>query len=163
VPDKFRVHVWGTPPRWYLKSILVGKQETPDGIVDLTGGGAIEVMLALGAGEVTGSVVDAEDKPVPGVAVTLVPQDAGKQGRADLFRITTSDQEGRFRFQDVVPGRYKILAWQQVEPAAVQDLEFRRPFESKATSLRLDEGGRETVQLKAISVEDVAGALGNRP
>jgi hypothetical protein len=117
----------------------------------------------MGPGEVTGSVVDADDKPAPGVPVTLVPEEAGKQGRIDLFSITKADQDGRFQLEGVVPGSYEIFAWEEVDPAAVHDSEFLRAFESSATSITLEENRRETVRLKAISVEDVARALGDSP
>jgi hypothetical protein len=163
VPDKFRVQVSGTPPGCYLKSILIGGEERVDGTVDLTVGSKIEIILAMGAAKITGSVVDIDDKPISGATVTLVPDDQGEHGRIDLFRTATSDQDGQFDVVDVVPGNYKILAWQEVESGATQDAEFRRSFGSKAKSLTLKEDGRETARLKAIPVEDVAQALGNRP
>jgi len=69
----------------------------------------------------------------------------------------------QFLLQDVVPGRYKIFAWQEVETAAIQDPQFRSLFERKAASLTLSESERETVQLRAISVGEVAEATGNHP
>ena len=163
VPDKFHVDVLGRPPGWYVKAILLGGRECADGIADLTGGGALDIILAKGGAEVAGTVADADDKPASGATVNLVPEDAGKQGRTDLFRITTSDQNGQFLLQDVVPGSYKIFAWQEVETAAIQDPQFRSLFERKAVSLTLSESERETVQLRAISVGEVAEATGNHP
>ncbi len=163
VPDKFHVDVLGRPPGWYVKTILLGGRECADGIADLTGGGALDIILAKGGAEVAGTVADADDKPASGATVNLVPEDASKQGRTDLFRITRSDQNGQFLLQDVVPGSYKIFAWQEVETAAIQDPQFRSLFERKAVSLTLSESERETVQLRAISVGEVAEATGNHP
>jgi len=162
-PDKFRVNVWNAPPQWYLKAVLVGGEETPDGIADLTSPRAIEVVMAMDPGEIEGSTVDADDKPAPGVTVTLVPQDPRKKGRIDVFRNTKSDQNARFRLEDVAPGSYEMFAWEELDPSAVHDSEFLRPFESSATSITLEENGHETVRLKAISADDVAHAIGGSP
>jgi hypothetical protein len=161
VPDKYRIYLLGMPPGAYLKSIRVGGPERPDGIVELSGGSFVDIVLAMGAAQVTGSVVEADDKPAPGATVTLVPDDVSKQQWMDLFRNATSDQNGKFHIDGVVPGRYKVFAWQENESDAAQDPEFLRPFESKASAITLDENGRETTQLKAISAEDVAKAFGN--
>jgi hypothetical protein len=162
VPDKVRVTVAGTAAGWYLKSILASGRESRDGTVLLTGSGLIEIVLARGAAGVSGSVVDADGKPVSSADVTLIPKDA-EQARMDLFRSERSDQNGRFRFSDVVPGSYEIFAWQGVEPGAAEDPELRREFDSDATPLKLDENGHETVVLKAITGEAVARVLGNSP
>ena len=163
VPDKFQVRVSGTPPGWYLKSILIGGRESPDGTVVLAGGGNMEIVFAMDAAEVTGNVVDTDDKPVSGAVIAVVPEDPSKQGRIDLFRGATSDQNGQFQIGGLVAGSYKIFAWEQLESGAEEDAEFRRPFESKAKSVSLSENGRETVKVKAIPLEDVAKALSNRP
>ena len=159
VPDKYWVHVLGTPPGWYLKSVKTGGQERPDGIVEIAGATTMEITLAVGAASVSGSVMDGDDNPAPGAVVTLYPDNTSKEGRIDLFRTAITDQAGQFELGSVIPGSYRILAWQGIESDAVQDSEFRRPFESKANSLTLKENERETVALQAISIDDVAKAL----
>ena len=103
------------------------------------------------------------DKPAGGAKVTLVPDDASPQRRMNLFRNTLADQNGKFNLDEIVPGRYKIFAWDELESDAVQAPEFLQMFESKATSITLDENGSENVQLKAISADDVAKAFGSTP
>ena len=44
----------------------------------------------------------------------------------------------------IVPGEYVALAWEQVETAAAEDPEFRKPFESKAVAVKFSEGSTET-------------------
>jgi len=160
VPDKVRIHISGIPPGWYAKSILTSGRERADGIVDLTSGGTVEIVLAVGAVEVTGSVVDADDKPTSGVTVSLVPKDGSRKMGTDLFRTAIADERGHFLLKDVAPGTYEVFAWQEA-PEAINDAEFRQLFESKSTSLRVNESGREIVQLKVISAEDVAKATGS--
>jgi protocatechuate 3,4-dioxygenase beta subunit len=163
VPDKYRVLFGGAPPGAYLKSIRAGGQERPDGIVDLNNGSSIEIVLAMGAAHITGAVVEADDKPAAGAKVTLVPDDASLHRRMDLFRNTLTDQSGKFNLDKIVPGRYKIFAWDELESDAAEALEFFQMFDSKAISIALDDNGSENVQLKAISADEVAKAFGYPP
>jgi len=160
VPDKYRVVVTGLPAGAYLKSILVAGQERPDGSADIAGSAPIEIVLALGAAQLTGSVTDSEGKPASEVELTLFPESPERQRRRDLFRVTTSDQDGQFRFTDVAPGDYKVLAWQNLEAGAIQDPEFRRQFEAKAKSVSLGINGQESVELKEIPAEEIVRVLG---
>ncbi|HEU0143106.1 MAG TPA: carboxypeptidase-like regulatory domain-containing protein [Bryobacteraceae bacterium] len=160
VPDKYRVAVTGLPAGSYLKSILVAGQERPDGSADIAGSAPIEIVLASGAAQLTGSVTDSEGKPASDVELTLFPESPERQRRRDLFRVTTSDQDGQFRFTDVAPGDYKVLAWQNLEAGAIQDPEFRRQFEAKAKSVSLGVNGQESVELKEIPAEEIARVLG---
>lgn len=158
VPDRYRVNV-NRPPGTYLKSILVGQQESLDGIVDFTGGGALEIVFGANGAQVTGSVQTSNGDPAAGATVTLVAVGA-MQGRTDLFRTAMSDQNGQFTFRDLAPGEYKVFAWEDLEPGASQDPDFRRPFESKAAPLKLAEAASESLQLKLITADEIAKAQG---
>jgi hypothetical protein len=49
------------------------------------------------------------------------------------------------------PGRYKLYAWESVDiEAAFYDAEFRKPFESKAQTVDVEEKQKATVQLELI-------------
>ncbi len=159
VPDKYRVLTGGAPAGAYLKSIGAGGHEQPDGILELSGGSVIEIVFAMGAARITGTVVKADDKPGAGAKVTLGPDDAAKAARIDLFRNATADQNGEFQISNVVPGNYKIFAWDEIESDAADDPQFLRRFEDKATRVRVEENGSAIVQLKAISAKDVAETM----
>jgi hypothetical protein len=114
--------------------------------------------VAMGAAELTGTVRDVDNKLVPGAVVALVPDEERRQGMGG-YRGTQSDQNGRFELRDLVPGRYKVFAWEVLDPEVPLDREFRWHFESKAMAVTLAENGRETVELKAIPTEEVARVL----
>jgi len=158
VPDSFRFSLSGSPPGWYVKSILVGGRDCPDGVADLPGGD-VEVVLAMGAAELTGTVRNVDDKPAAGAVVALAPAEERRQGRWSLYRATQADQNGQFELRDLVPGSYKVFAWEDLDLEVAHDLELRRHFESKAIAISLDENGRETAELKAIPTEEVAKVL----
>ena len=70
--------------------------------------------------------------------------------RADLYRTTQTDAQGRYQFQDVSPGDYKLFAWEEIEPGAWQDRDFMRAYDDRGQSVHVDEGSRQTVDATAI-------------
>ncbi|MBK9241270.1 MAG: carboxypeptidase regulatory-like domain-containing protein [Acidobacteria bacterium] len=65
---------------------------------------------------VTGTVVDGALSPLAGASITLERQ-------AVVVSRTTSDAEGRFTFQNVAPGDYRVRATHRSAPTLVR--EFR--------------------------------------
>jgi len=61
----------------------------------------------------------------------------------------TNDQ-GKFELSGTAPAEYKVFAWEDVDQGAQRSEEFRKPFASKGTAVKLDPGGRVTVELQAI-------------
>jgi hypothetical protein len=60
-------------------------------------------------GRISGRVVDSEERPVPGLLVDLVKADSvGKDFREIRSRYVESDDEGRFEFRMLPPGRYVL-------------------------------------------------------
>jgi len=69
-------------------------------------------MLSAAAFQVTGTVVDPEGRPVAGAMVRLVP--AGARPMSSRTRTLTTP-DGAFAIEDVVNGRYRIVAVPPVE------------------------------------------------
>jgi hypothetical protein len=119
--------------------------------MDLTGGvaGSLQVTLGLAGAQVDGVVQGADEKPVSGATVVLVPDSR----RYSLFKEGRTGDNGSYSFKGVPPGDYKILAWTDIETGAYQDPDFLKRYESKAEKLSLKESDRKTVSLKAIPAE----------
>lgn len=147
-PDMYLVRLGSLPPGTWLRTVRLGRREMTDEGLDM--GGAvtepIEIRLETGAPQVNGVVRGPDDKPVPGATVALVPDSR----RYPLYKGTFTDQNGAFAFQNLNPGDYKLLAWEEVEPLAYMDPEFLRAFEGKAESVSLKEKDQKTVTLKLI-------------
>jgi hypothetical protein len=104
--------------------------------------------MSADGGQIEGLVMDADSQPAASAQVTLVP--AGSL-RADLFKSATTDIKGRFKMSAIVPGSYKVFAWEEVDINAVRyDPEFVKPYESSAQSVKIAEGSKENVSLKQI-------------
>ena len=156
--EQYDIGVYRLPEGFYLKSIRIGQQDITETGLDLTEGvPAEELILVLNpnGGIVEGSVNNAKDEAATGVPVTLIPDDAHHRRQSWHYRITNTDQNGRFIIKGVPPGEYKIYAWEEMEGRAFEDPDFMKPHESEGEAVSLKEGGHETKQLKVIPAENI--------
>jgi len=100
-------------------------------------------------GSVIGSITDQSEAAVPNAAVTLISKDTGTSRQA------ASDQDGRYTFVNVLPGRYDVkVVGKGFRTYAVQDIEVT-PNTVGRVDVRLEVG-----QLtETISVEATAALL----
>ncbi len=150
-PDRYQVSVANGPENSYVKSVHYGNQEAAEAQIDLSSGvsGTLQITLSQAGAQVEGTIRDAEDKPLSGATVVLVPDSR----RYSLFKEATSDQTGAFSLRGVTPGEYKILAWEDIETGVYQDPDFLKRYESKAQAVSLKENDRKSVALKVIPLE----------
>lgn len=67
----------------------------------------LEIQMASTLSKITG-MVRRDEKPVVGAMILLVPEDA--EINLPKFRRDQSDSDGTFTLQDVLPGRYSVMA-----------------------------------------------------
>jgi hypothetical protein len=124
----------------YVKSIRLGN-------IDVLNNGLhlekrpeerLEVVLGTNAGIVEGAAGAAD------VSVVIVPN---VRQRTDLYRVATTDPGGRFRFDKVPAGDYKLFAWTEVETDAWYDTEFMKSYENRGVALTVREGTTERVEV----------------
>ena len=84
--------------------------------------------------------------------VVLVP-DLSHRGEADLFKNTTTDENGRFVIRGIRPGDYKLFAWDDIEPGAWWDPEFLSHYERQSEEIEITTNGRVSRDLHLISVK----------
>lgn len=138
----------GTRPL-YVKSARLGQTDITEGLrVAANTADRIEIVLTPDPASVGGVAIGSRGGPAANTTVVLVPNVARK--RFDLYRSVVTGADGRFRFQNLPPGDYKLFAWDDVETGAWQDPEFIRAFESKGVPVRLAGKSNEDVQLNVI-------------
>jgi hypothetical protein len=94
-------------------------------MVSLEGETNLVLFLGTQAGQVSGTVVDAGDRPVPGAEVQMVPTGLPAPGVDDVLT-TASKEDGRFVLEGVPPGSYQLLADTQIASTAYMDPSFRK-------------------------------------
>jgi hypothetical protein len=151
--DRYRVETANLPEGAYVKAVFFNGQDITNWMVDLIGGlgGRLEVVLSRDAGEVSGAVRDAKGNAVPAAWVSVWSTDRDESGRSKAAQVTITDSRGAFRVGHLPPGKYKVVAWEDIEFGLAQTVDFCRLFESDGTTVKLDERGRETVELRPIS------------
>ncbi len=107
----------------------------------------LEVVVSLATGGLDVTVVDGSGRPVPGATAALVP-DAPRRNQSSLFRTAASDDTGRLRFDDVAPGDYRLFT-DDVDPSSWRDPEVIRRYEGRGTRVRVAEGARQTITVRA--------------
>jgi hypothetical protein len=153
-PGTYEVKVNKLPAGSYVKSMRYGGQYLADRILDNTSGaaGSLEIILSPDVADLSGTVQnDSVDAP-PRVQVTL--------WAPGIVRNTESSSKGAFRFPDLPPGTYYVIAWEQVDRNLTTIPDFLARFENQATSVTLGPKDRGTVQVKIVKRDAVEAEAG---
>lgn len=148
MPGTYQVEVMALPPGIYVKSIRNGGQDLTKSLLDLSsgGGGALDIVLSYNVADISGVLHGPDGQPVAGATLTLWTPGAPPDGIVDLSRTTRSDSNGKFKFTDLPPGDYCVAAWEQIDPGLATVPEFRAQFESKAATVKLNEGDHAQIE-----------------
>jgi len=128
-PVPYRVEIQDLPEGMYAKNVRFGNQDVTHAPVDLSGGqeGQLTIVVAPHAAKVQGklaphAVIALWSKAHPGEARTAV-----------------ADDSGAYRFANLPPDEYRILAWEGIEPGLAEYEPFRALFAVQATEIGLQE------------------------
>ncbi len=146
-----RYQVYAGTGKLIVKSIRAdGVDVFADGLNIVEGSKpAIEIVLAPEGGQVSGVALDKDYKPAAGVTVLLVAEPKLRL-RSDSFHETTTDQNGRYRFENIRPGDYKVFAWEDLERNSWFDPDFLKDVESKGEPVTLAANGQAAAQVHIL-------------
>lgn len=152
-PGVFHLELTGFPDNFFIRSARSGDKDILKEGLDLSENTAesVTVTVASTGGAVDGVVNDERQAPVVGARVVLVPTPERRE-RIDLFKTATTDQFGRFTIRGVVPGDYKMFAWEDLEPNIYFDRGFMEQHESQGVPTHVAENGHLTSNLTAIPI-----------
>jgi 5-hydroxyisourate hydrolase-like protein (transthyretin family) len=158
-PGLFNLMVTGLPAGAYLKSVRSEQTDVlANGLNTEVPPAPLEVLISPNAAQVTGTVQNHDTgNPAPGATVVLVPQEKERKEQQSYFKTVSSDQNGGFTFKDVVPGEYKVFAWEDVESGAYMDPDYMKPIDSKGEALSLREKDQKALQLTMIPADLASG------
>ena len=155
-PGNYIVQVFGGNGQgFFLKSVRLGGRDVTTGFT-VSGPALLELVVSTKGGAVEGTVVekekDVEDAhPVANATVVAVPEEKYRK-LADHFGMAQTDQHGRFTVRGLAPGGYTLYAWQDLEDGVWRDPDFLKSQEPNGTSLKVEEGSHQTVELKLSPV-----------
>jgi hypothetical protein len=153
-PDHYALKLSGSLLReFYVKSARAGETDVLADGLTVTGPGTTEIEIALAndGAALEGVVRDKSQQPVAGATILLAPN---QRSRADLFKSTTSDQNGHYEFAAIAPGDYRLFAWEDVEPEAWNDPDFLGDYEKQGEKMTLEPKARATANLHLATRPD---------
>jgi len=115
----FHINAWLPTESWFVDKITLPATPKPrdvsaDGIVmqsgkELTG---LNIVVKNGAASMTGHVnpSNSKDNLPSGLRCYLVPADAGRTDERLRFAETVIQADGTFRFANIAPGTYRLIA-----------------------------------------------------
>ena len=154
--DVYDLTLVGIPEGFYLATAREGTDDVLESGLSVSRErplGSLELVLNPAGGLVDGIVVDKLEQPFGGALVVLVPE-ASRRGQAHYYKTTTTDQHGRFTLRDIVPGEYRLFAWEDIETGAYQDSEFLQYYEKRGELVRVAQASQHNVQLKLIPLTE---------
>jgi len=145
----YRLRVAMLPKDTYVRTVKLAGQVVDADNIAFSPGAILEILLGKASAELKGVVLDADGTPFAGASVVLIPE----SGRDDLYRETTSDYDGTFSIKSVAPGRYRAIAWEDIDPDAFHDPEVVKLVKDRAAPVTLTGDARGEVTLKVIPAE----------
>jgi hypothetical protein len=152
VPEgNYRINFSGVPQGFYLKSSGGGDAESAFTVSRGQALRGLDFVLTAGAARIEGNAVN-DEQPAPNVAIVLVPS-GERRAQPHYYKQMSSDRQGKFVMQSVVPGDYKIFAFEELERGAFMDPEFLAAYEGSGKDVTVKEGDVLSVQVDVISRE----------
>ncbi len=156
VPQGFhRLSLKGLSKDCYVKEIRYGERVLADDVVRVGKGaaGAIEITVSSRGARLRGVVTSNESLPMAGVWVVAVPE-ASKRDLHRLFKVETTDQNGRYQLRGLAPGKYKLFSWDGAERGEWEDEDFLKKFEDKGVTVEVADGDAKGADLNLIQLKD---------
>jgi hypothetical protein len=153
--ESYDINVRAMPEGFYVKAILLGREDVTETGLDFTQGvlpGDMTVVLNPNGGQVNGSVHNVKGEPATDATVTLIP-DESHRSITWMYKTAQTDKNGHFNIKGIRPGEYTIYAWEGIEKGVCEDPDFMKPHESEGEKVSIKESTHETMQLKVIPAE----------
>ncbi|HEY6347991.1 MAG TPA: carboxypeptidase-like regulatory domain-containing protein [Candidatus Angelobacter sp.] len=139
------------PEDLWIKTATLGDLDVLNGEFSVSSAprGPLHIVLAGNGAQISGLV--AQDGQPSHAVVVLAPAASELQGIAQMYRSTTTQENGTFLVKGVRPGAYKLFAFEDVEAFSWLDPDFLRPAETLGEPISVGEGEKATRQLTPIS------------
>lgn len=140
---------------WTVKSVTVGGQDVSDAPIDIKPGQNVDnvsVVLTDRTTDLSGTVRNAKNEGV--AALTVIVFAAEQQyWRPQSRRINAArtDQSGTYRFRNLPPGDYLMVAVDDVDQGEWFDPAYLEKIRQDATRVSISEGEKKTQDLKGQS------------
>ena len=124
------------PPGAYLADVLQGNRSILNGVLKVSevSREPLDVVLARDGGTIRGIVRSVRGSPIAFAQAVLV---SPSQHRLQTQTIR-ADYSGRFSFENVSPGNYKLYSWLTLPLNAWQNAEFMKKYDAMGTPVTVE-------------------------
>jgi protocatechuate 3,4-dioxygenase beta subunit len=141
------------PPGWFLQAVRLDGRDVTDTVMDFLNyqGKEIEVVFTQRAAEITGRVIDDAGRDIPNFVAVVFPED--QQRWTPLTRTIARvrpDQQGRFSFRGLPPGRYLVAAIDYLQYGQERDARTLERLRARATAVTLTEDATQNVTVTVL-------------
>jgi hypothetical protein len=135
----------------YLKSAQYGGSDALTSGLHIDGptSGILDIVMADGAGLLSGAVLDEQKKPASGITVVLIPEPRLRV-RNDLYKTQMTDAAGKFEISGITPGQYKVFSWEDAAQGSWQYPDFLDVYEDRGQTVRIDGGKTDPITVQLI-------------
>lgn len=137
---------------YITKSVDLDGRDVADSGFIVSAGTSLDVVVSANGATIEGTVVDGKGKPAAYATVLDVPS-AEHRNRQDLYQRDTTDELGHFRLRGLNPGKYTVLAFDELQ-ADIRQPEFLKSYEGRGEHVQLDEGARTSIVVKLIATDN---------
>jgi hypothetical protein len=150
-PGEYMFDIAGLPEDLYIKSERYGQTNVSGTALGITSGlsSPLEILIGADGGRVDGTVADAGGKLFAGAQIVLVPK-GERRNRPDQYRVSYSDEDGKFALSGIPPGDYLLFAWENVEDRAWLNSEFVAKYQELGVGATIPANARGSIQLSLI-------------
>ena len=149
-PGHFAIDVRSLPKGCFVQKVMLGGREVSVDDFEILTSAPLDIVLSNTAGTIAGLVADDDGKPFPYSTVTLIPPDGVSRPVKQSV-----DDDGKFKFTNLRPGKYKLFAWEEVDDGLWPDPAFRKKYEGRATEITVGPSETQNAQLRVIAAEEM--------
>jgi hypothetical protein len=157
LPGIYHYRFMDLPAGAYLKSAKLGDKDALSGL-DLTqpvSDARLEFVISYAGAHIEGAILDEQGKAAEGTAA-LIP-DPPQPEQPWLYQTAEAGEGGQFQFHGVRPGKYRLYAWEELEPGSHMDPQVTAAHEAESVAIEVKENDTMKVAIKRIPVEMPAG------
>ena len=157
-PGIWDINVSPVPHGGYIKAMLLGDQDVLNDDMTITPNThePLRIVLSTRGGGVTGTVTVPQGVPKSARARVLLAPSGKYEHVLSYYAVAAADDGGHFELKSITPGRYKLYAFEELEPGSYEDPGFLKPFEKLSEAFDVAEGGHVSRQVPLIQAGTAA-------
>jgi hypothetical protein len=152
VPGSYVLEMSNLPRDLYLKAARFGQDDILEKPLVLSARDepkSLQILIGSDGGRFQAAAYNDKRELHPGTQFVLVPEMA-LRSRRELYRLSTSVDDGHAMFRGIPPGNYKLFAWEHVEAYAYLNANFLQAYEDFGIPVRIASGDNPPAAVRLI-------------